>query len=130
MRGKPHSNTVRAQAMTALLIGDPVLTVAAAYGLPKQTVSDWRKRLIAGEFDKVRTKKREDGSSAAPGFDALLFDYLEATLGSMTVQVQEFGNLDWLKEQNARELALLHGILFDRTFRMLEIYQSAAWLHP
>lgn len=115
MRGKKHSDDVRAAVMAALLAGQGVSEVAATYKIPVQTVSEWGKQI---DFGQVRTKKEND-------FGDLLACYLETTLTTLREQVRLFGNREWLAKQSAADLAILHGVLADKAFRIFEAAERA-----
>ena len=102
-----HSPEVRAAAMSALLAGQGVSAVAREYRLPESTVSRWKKeaRRAAGLTNDV---------------GQLLLEYLVANLTTLQAQVVAFRDPAWLKEQPAGELGVLHGILCDKSIRLLE----------
>lgn len=116
-RGKRHSDETKAAVMAALLAGQGVSEVAAAYHLPHATVSRWA-ATIRPQLDEVGRKKGVD-------FDHLIGTYLEEILVTLTIQVQHFRQLPWLEKQPASELAVLHGVLADKGFRLLEAADRA-----
>ena len=115
MRGKKHSDDVRAAVMAALLAGQGVSEVAAHYKLPVETVSTWGRSV---DFAEVRTKKEND-------FGDLLARYLETTLTTLREQARFFRNPEWLAKQSASDLAILHGVLADKAFRIFEAAERA-----
>jgi transposase-like protein len=114
-RGKAHSDEVKAQAMAALLTGQGVAEVAKAYKLPERTVRDW---LNSPEFAEVRHKKRDR-------IGELLGDYVETNLVTLKAQSEHFRDKAWLSRQPASELAVLHGVIADKTIRILEAAEIA-----
>lgn len=104
---KHHEPEVRAAAMSALLAGQGVSEVAREYRLPESTVSRWK-----------ADARREAGLTDDIG--ELLLGYLRENLQSLRAQVVAFRDPAWLKEQRAGELGVLHGILCDKSIRLLE----------
>jgi transposase-like protein len=113
VRGKPHSEETKAAVMAALLAGQGVEETAQAYNLPKQTVSDWKAGLSAEEFGLIRTKKGER-------IEELLFRYLTSTLEALQKQTEVASDAAYLKQQPADSLAVLHGVMADKSIRLLE----------
>jgi transposase-like protein len=101
-----HSEEVRAAAMAALLQGQAVGVVAREYELPEATVSRWRKQ-ARDEVD-------------APEVGELLLRYLSANLKTLEAQCEVFSDQEWLRTQDASAAGVLHGILCDKSIRLLE----------
>lgn len=112
-KGKPHNAKKKAAAIADLLTGDGVCEVAARYGLDKSVVSRWKAKIPAGELQRVATKKDAD-------LDDTLFDCVKGSLESLAAQAKAAGDSDYLRKQSAKDLAMLHGVMFDKTFRLLE----------
>lgn len=114
--------------MAALLTGQSVSSLAREYKIPKGTISGWKERahnVVAG----VATVATPDDPKKNPpkgDIGALLLDYLQAALRTLKSQVEVFGDREWLKKQPASEVAVLHGVIADKTVRLLEgIAESA-----
>lgn len=118
MRGKKHSDEVQAQAMAALLAGQGVNEVAAAYSLPESTVREWKKGIPDEQFALVRAKKGER-------IEELLFDYLTSILATLKKQAEIVGEREYVTKQPAGELAVLHGVMADKGIRLLEAAHRA-----
>lgn len=106
--------------MAALLTGQSVSSVASEYKVPKGTVGHWSKqvRINADIVSDIRTQKEPIGIK--------LMGYLRAALDTLTKQAVVFGDTNWLKKQPANELAILHGVLADKTIRLLEALSTSA----
>ena len=104
---KHHEPEIRAAVMSALLSGQGVSEVAREYRLPESTVSRWKKEA-----------RREAGLTDDVG--RLLLEYLTANLATLQAQAVAFRDPVWLKEQPAGEVGVLHGILCDKSIRLLE----------
>ena len=109
--GKPHSAEVKAAVMSALLTGQSVAEVAAAYEIPAATIKTWRRKLRSENILDEPQKKDELGG--------LLIDYLRENLTTLAAQSRHARDADWLKKQSASELAVLHGVIADKTVRLL-----------
>lgn len=106
-----YSDEVKGQVMAALLTGQSVSSVAKQYNIPKGTVSTWKQR--AHEVASAPTQKKDL-------IGDLLLDYLIASLRTLAKQQEVFSESGWLKKQPAAELAVLHGVIADKTVRLLE----------
>ena len=108
---KHHDLQTRAAVMAALWGGQGTLRVAKAYSLPPSTVSRWKAEA-----------RKEAGRSDDVGI--LLFAYLTENLKTLRAQVVAFRDPAWLKKQSASELGVMHGILADKSVRLLEALQG------
>jgi transposase-like protein len=122
MARREYSDELKAQVMAALLAGQSVSSTAQAYKIPKGTVSSWRKAALG----KVAEGAVEsDATQKSTTLDDLLQGYVETNLVTLREQSQFFRDKEWLKRQQASELAVLHGVLADKTVRILEAYGNA-----
>lgn len=100
--------------MAALLTGQSVSEIAKQYNIPPQTLRSWKSRQMNGEsIVSVATQKKEE-------IGDLLLDYLRTMLSTLKIQAVHFGDTNWLKDQGANELAVLHGVSTDKAIRLLE----------
>ena len=106
-----HAPDVRARATAALLLGDRPAAVARSLGVPEGTVRSWKHRIKTGSD---ATLKKGD-------FGGLLMEHLRAMLRSLIEQSRLMRDPEMLREIPGRELAIVFGMLFDRTMRMLEM---------
>lgn len=119
--GKPkrttYSEEQRAAVMAALLAGQSVSQVAAEYRIPRGTVCKWSAALA----DQRATAAEESrGSTKSGDIGGLLMGYVAASLRSLTAQLAVFADPDWLRSQDAGQLAVLHGVQTDKVVRLLE----------
>jgi len=109
-----YSEQVKAQALAALLAGQAPSEVARLYNIPVGTLRSWKSRQQHGEgVAVVATEKRER-------IGELLLEYLEINLETLKLQQLVFRDKDWLLKQSASEIAVLHGVSFDKAVRLLE----------
>lgn len=111
-----HPPEIKAAVMAALLAGQGVTEVAESYNIPQQTVSDWANGEQIGE---IRSKKGERIAS-------LTFGYLEAILDGLTKQVQIVSTPEYIGKQSAADVAVLHGVMADKGFRLLSAVPTNA----
>lgn len=117
-RGKAHSDETKAAVMAALLAGQGVTEVATKYSLDPSVVSRWRKLIPTVQLQEVATKKEDE-------FGDLLAGYLRETIITLSAQARHFRDADWLKDQDAGALAVLHGVQTDKAIRLLEAAERA-----
>lgn len=106
-----YSEETRAAVMAALLAGQSINAVAKEYKIPKGTVSSWKNRQ---GVVKSATQKREDE------IGGLIVGYLHENLKTLRAQAEFFSDTTWLKKQHASDAAVLHGVIADKTIRILE----------
>lgn len=109
-----YSEELKASVMAALLAGQSISEIAKEYNIPEGTVKSWKSRQLNGEtVALVATEKREI-------IGELLLGYLSELLVTLKKQVVIFRDEDWLKQQSASEVAVLHGVIADKGIRLLE----------
>ena len=101
----------RAAVMASLLAGQGVTAVARQYRLSTSTVSRWK-----------REARAQAGKSNDVG--ALLLNYLQSALETLTAQLKVLGDPDYVREQPAGEAAVLHGVLADKVVRLIEAMEA------
>jgi len=115
-RGVPHSEETHAAVLAALLEGQGVMHVAQAFKLNHKTVCEWRDAAGITSTPVERQKRVALSDLAA--------DYLIETLTTLAVQQRHFRDTGWLEQQNAADLATLHGVSADKAFRLLAALQA------
>lgn len=118
MRGKRHSDEIRAQVMASLLAGQGVSEVASQYNLDISVVSRWKAAIPDDQLQVLASKKGEQ-------IETLLFDYLVTTLQSLKNQAEIAGEREYITKQPAGEFAVLHGVMADKSIRLLEAAERA-----
>jgi len=109
---REYREETKAAVLAALLQGQSMHAVARQYEIPRSTIQGWRDAAGLGDSAGPRPKKKRIGE--------LLLKYLEANLETLAIQQEQFQDKEWLKEQGASELAVLHGVLTDKAIRLLE----------
>ena len=116
MPRKEHSPETRAAVMAALMEGQSLTQVAKEYKLPKTTVSNWKREAAAAT--QVPNEKRAR-------ITELLTGYLEDNLAALRAQAKVMGDPEWVRKQDANEVAVMHGIMTDKAVRLLEAMAGA-----
>lgn len=111
MARKSYSPEVKAAAMSALMAGQGVDQVASQYDVPASTLRGWKSKLR--NEGHVPTQKKE-------AVGELLIRYIETNLKTLVAQSKVFGDPEWIRQQDAQEMAVLHGVITDKTVRILE----------
>jgi transposase-like protein len=111
---REYSDATKAAALTALLTGQGLSQVAATFGVPIGTLKSWQHRQSSsgGVAVVASDKKMRIG--------VLLLEYLETSLETLKAQHKVFADAEWLARQSASEVAVLHGVIADKTIRLLE----------
>lgn len=99
--------------------------VAAKYGLKPATVRKWRSREMAAlaplDVTTVSLKKQR--------IAALMLEYLEAGLNALTAQAYVASDPTYINRQPANELAILHGVIADKSVRLVEALHGNEGAH-
>lgn len=118
-----YSPEAKAAALAALLAGQSISQVAAEYKIPDGTLKAWSSRLrTSPEVVAVAT---EPTGKRSEEIGDLLLQYLRANLTTLAAQQQVFRDPSWLRQQNAADAAVLHGVLTDKAVRLLEALGGA-----
>ena len=102
--------------MAALLEGQSPAFVAREYSIPVGTVKGWKSK--SKSVPEVPTQKKEE-------IGDLLLGYLQDNLRALRKQTELFSDLNWLRKQDAAELGTLHGIMTDKSIRLIEALNHA-----
>jgi len=116
---KGYTEEFKAEVLAALSSGLAPSDVSRQYKVPRGTIVSWQSRQTATPVALVATGKREE-------IGALLVGFLEKSIRTLSVQVEQFGDKAWLQNQSASEAAEIFGAITDRTFRLLEALESGA----
>ena len=116
---KHYDPATKAAVMAALLAGQGIQEVAKQYKIPEGTIKAWKSRQKdASQVAAVAAGKKEE-------IGELLLAYLRTNLSTLQQQQIVFADADWLRKQDAGEVAVLHGVLTDKAIRLLEALSHA-----
>lgn len=112
MTGRAIPDETKVAALADLVRGHSVTQVASRYHLDRKTVYRWRSEdpELAPRF---RQDIKEDVSEAVAAL-------LKTQLSTLVAQLAVVSDPEWLKTQSAQGLAILHGVIADKTVRILE----------
>jgi transposase-like protein len=120
VRGSAHSDYTRAAVLAALLTGQSISEVAAEYEIPEGTVKRW-----SAERNEVQLVDPEKKAQIGD----LIAVLLERNLRTLTAQATLFADETWLRKQDASGVAVLYGVLMDKTVRILDAAERASQSH-
>ena len=113
-----YTDETRAAVLADLVSGGSVKAIAEKHGIPRSTVGRWKEQGVPknGHQKKKRTRrKKSDPIDLSTAIDEMI----QANIQTLVEQVRFFRDTDWLKSQTAGELAILHGVIADKTVRLL-----------
>lgn len=113
MERTTYPDELKAQAMAALLAGQSISVVAEKYKIPRGTVASWASR----ERGALRS---ETNSGQRERIGDLIVDNIEAMLETTKEMLHVLRDKDWIEKQAASEIAVLFGVIADKTYRLLE----------
>lgn len=109
-----YSDDEKAAALADVLLLGPGAT-AAKYAIPLGTLKTWQQ-----EYQIVH-----DPSIKKQTIEALAMNYLEASLQALSAQAYVASQPEYIERQPAGELAILHGVMADKSVRLLDALGSA-----
>lgn len=116
-----YAQEVKEAALAALQCGTPATEVAIRYAVAVATVRSWKAReLRARDFAPTVP----DGARVE--FGARVLTFLQEEIDGLRAQAKLFTDPEWLKTQNAHDLAVLHGVCIDKTISLLQAIERPA----
>ena len=107
------ADDLKANVITALLLGESQHECERLYGVPQRTISHWAEEL--GGIDALRQGRLCD----------LIYKFLTTNYETLEIQSRAFRDPAWLKEQSAAEIGTLFGIVADKSSRILAAMERA-----
>jgi hypothetical protein len=116
----PYDDQKRAAVLAALLAGQSVSQVARDYNVSRASVMDWRDKSGIRPAP-VAQKNRDELAELVAGV-------LHANLHAVQVLAERVAtDEEWFRRQDASEIAVLSGVLTDKSVRILEAIESAGY---
>lgn len=112
-RGYRLAPEKRAEIERLLLEGNAYSFVAERVGVPYTTVAT----IAVGVREKIGENRYN--------YVHLVSEYLTEAMNVQIAQVRLLADQAWLHSQNAKDVAILHGVLTDKTLRLLELLTSS-----
>ena len=113
---QPHDPRTKAAALAGLATGESVHSVARRLGVSRSTVQRWRDGADLPRSGLVGPQKKQEIGEQVYGF-------LEESIETLTAQARFARDEAWLRRQSAADLAMLFGVLNDKTVRLLAALQ-------
>lgn len=104
---RKYTDEAKAAALADLVLIGPG-AASAKYGIPAGTLRSWQ-----SHANPVATLKKDH-------IGALVATYLEANLQALTAQAYVASDPEYINKQPAESLAILHGVMADKSVRLLE----------
>jgi transposase-like protein len=119
-RRPKYSDGTRARAITAVLGGASIASVAREIGCSSRTVNDWVNQARVEAAMKNRSAEVVAAGLARPTLGDLVEDLCRAYVGAC-VAIANLAQSDpeWLRAQSARQLGILAGVLSDKVVIVL-----------
>lgn len=108
---------VKAAAIAALAAGTPATKVAVEYNVTVATVRSWKAREVKELAPIVPRNERAE-------FGQLVLEFLRAEIKALHAQALQFADPEWLKDQSAEHLAVLHGVCTDKAIILLAAIEA------
>ena len=109
---------IQAKVKADLLAGDGTMEISRRYGVPKQTISGYRRRLPQDQARLSQLRRAEQVTD-------MIYDYLAGNLEALQKQLEVAADVEYLRKQPAADLATLHGVMMDKACRVLEAMARA-----
>lgn len=109
---KPLDEALKAKAVAEVVAGRPLREVAREYGVDPGALSRWRQQVVANPLPTPYARSRE-------AMIDQVFDTVYESLDGVRAIARLTADSEWLRRQDAGQLAQLAGQLYDRSTRML-----------
>jgi len=110
---------VKQAALAALAAGTSATEVAIRYSVASATVRAWKARELR-DLQFTPTVARDERAE----FGQRVLTFLQEEINALRAQAQLFTDPEWLRTQNAHDLAILHGVCVDKTAALLQAIES------
>lgn len=109
---KPIDPAIKAKAVAEVIAGRPIREVAREYGVDSGALTRWRQQAVADPLPAQYARSRE-------AMIDQVFDTVYESLDGVRAIARLTADSEWLRRQDAGQLAQLAGQLYDRSTRML-----------
>lgn len=105
------SDEKRETIKALLLSGESPKAVAKAHKVSERTVRRILKE-IPDQVEEMKEGRRYD-------LETMLLDYVAENFATQTALLKQIRQPDWIKKQSGRDIAVMLGVLSDKTVRIL-----------
>lgn len=113
MTRRTYTPETKAAVLAALLTGEAYRAVSERFDVPVATLQYWHQQTVPKPYDAIGTEKKDE-------LGELVTEYVRESLRTLRVQAEQFAGREWLAKQNAADAAILHGVLADKTIRVIQ----------
>jgi transposase len=104
---------IKAKAIALLLDGNNAVFVSKETGVSQATIRKWSR------------ETPEVGEATADRIRNLIVQNLETSMGATAAIAEHVKDKEWLMQQDAQQLAVLYGVMTDKSVRILEAMSTA-----
>lgn len=121
-----YTDETKAQVIAKILLGHSVSQIAEDHGIPYSTVATWKAKAlnVDVETQQISIQKKENDEDIKSRISSKLLVYLEANIDAAIAQLKVFSDPNWIREQSAQEMAILHGVMSDKSVRMIQAFKN------
>ena len=116
---KDYDPQTKAAALAAIVTGESLSSVSKRLGISRTTLKRWRDGEHLPAPSMTGHQKRQE-------LGEQLFGYLQESITTLEFLVKFTRNEKWLTRQSASDVAVLYGVLTDKSVRLLAALQSPA----
>lgn len=109
-RGETWPVEVKARVLAAVAAGESINKASEQAGVPRTTVIDWVHQTRPVRIDMSDSKKAE--------FEELFAKAVTSGLCAFVAGASQILDAEWRSKQNAADLAILVGVVFDKASRV------------
>ena len=107
-----YSPEQKAEVLAAILLGESMRSASARLGIPFSTIRSWQVEDLPRAQNVIESETKD-------ALGELVTEYVRESLRTLRLQAGVFAGRDWLEKQNAADVAILHGVMADKTIRVL-----------
>jgi transposase-like protein len=122
VRGVAAPVDKRAEVIAGRIAGEPMRAVCRRLGVPERTGRRWWTDHMAS-IPPI-SGGADDAENPEDMLRELVLDYARENLTTLVSQARTFRDEGWLKKQDANGVAILHGVLADKSTRVVELYRT------
>lgn len=116
---RPHRGDAQKAAVIALLLeGCTPTEIQKRLKVPESTARNYRRELTADQLTKLNEKR-------AGRLDDMIFEHLDANFTAMRAIAQHVQSPRYIQRQDADALAVLFGVINDKSVRILDALERA-----
>lgn len=125
MKRTTYTAEQRAQVVAAWKAGASLNAIVRAQGIPKSTVREWVKGVERIAVAPKTTQGAEEGETSALNIDAMAWRLVGGSFDALDAVHRLAQDPDWLRRQNAADVAIFFGVISDKLIRVLEAVRPA-----